>query len=127
MAKRTDFYKELGERIAELRTKAKVSQTRMAEIIGIDRALISRFETQGEKLPAERIDEMLNILGYELNIVEKKKPLEKLSVKQRLQQYLKAAEDAVRELNEETKIEVPDFLRAPAASQTDQHERHQES
>ena len=85
MAKKTDYYKRLGEQVSEIRKRAKMSQARMAEILDIDRALISRFESQGEKLPAERIDEMLDVLGYELAVVEKKKLAEKLPLKQRLQ------------------------------------------
>ena len=72
MAKRTDYYKQLGEQVAKIRKGAKIPQKKMAEMLDIHPALISKFENLGEKLPAERIDEMLEVLGYELGLVEKK-------------------------------------------------------
>lgn len=100
MAKRTEYYKQLGEKIAEIRKKSNISQKRMAEMLDIHPALISKFENLGEKLPAERIHEMLDILGYELVIAEKKKPVNGINgVKERLRQLLQAADETLEELD----------------------------
>lgn len=96
MAKRTDYYKQLGEKIREVRRKAKVSQKAIAEKLKIDQALISKFENQGEKLPAERIDEILDMLGYELGLVKKNS---NVSLKQRLQQIKQAFEETLEEMD----------------------------
>ena len=111
-------YLKFGRLIRKLRKKAKLTQIQLSEKSGISQAEISKFENRGEEIrSADRIDALLRCMGYELGIVEKKKPLHSLTAKERLQQLLKAAEDVVARMNADAKIDFTD-LRAPASGQT---------
>lgn len=70
-----DFFKNLGQQVQALREKAGLSQTDLANIIKIDSSVLSKFEKKGQKLPADRINQIVNVLGYELTLQEKKTPL----------------------------------------------------
>lgn len=72
MAKKTDYHKQLGEKIAKIRETANLSQKKVADAINIPQSMLSKFENQGEKLPADKINDLLDMMGYELGIVEKK-------------------------------------------------------
>ena len=72
MAKKTDYHKQLGEKIAKIRETANLSQKKVADAINIAQSMLSKFENQGEKLPADKINDLLDMMGYELGIVEKK-------------------------------------------------------
>jgi len=65
-------YARLAEKCRELRKKAKISQKELAEKIGVDPTLITKFEKNGIKLSAERLNDIFNVLGYELDLSEKK-------------------------------------------------------
>lgn len=78
MAKTTEYHKQLGEKISKIREELGLSQKKVAQTIDIPQSMLSKFETQGEKLPADKINEMLDLMGYELDVVEKKKSAEKL-------------------------------------------------
>lgn len=67
-----DFFKQVGQQIQQLREKAGLSQTELARIIDIDPSVLSKFEKKGQKLPADRINQIANVLGYELAFQEKK-------------------------------------------------------
>lgn len=69
---KNDFFKNLGEQVQTLREKAGLSQTELANIIKIDSSVLSKFEKKGQKLPADRINQIVNVLGYELTLQEKK-------------------------------------------------------
>ena len=70
------FYKEIGEKIRELREKADLSQGVVAERAGIYQAELSALEKYGTKIKgADKINKILSVLGYELGIQEKKTSL----------------------------------------------------
>ena len=124
MAKTTEYHKQLGEKITKIREELGLSQKKVAQTIDIPQSMLSKFETQGEKLPADKINEMLDLMGYELDVVEKKKSAEKLPLKQRLQPLLQAAEDVVARMNNDSgKVfdeNLIESLRAPASRQHSQ-------
>jgi len=64
---------ELGQQVRDLRKKAKLSQVELAEIAGFTQSEISLFESRGEKITSvERIDKLLNALGYQIELSQKK-------------------------------------------------------
>jgi len=65
-------YTRLAQKCRELRKEAKLSQKELAEKIGVDPTLITKFEKNGIKLSAERLNDIFNVLGYELDLSEKK-------------------------------------------------------
>lgn len=65
-------YENLAEQCRNLRKKANLSQKELAEKIGVDPTLITKFEKKGIKLSAERLNDIFNVLGYEIGITEKK-------------------------------------------------------
>lgn len=129
MAKTTEYHKQLGEKISKIREGLGLSQKKVAQTIDIPQSMLSKFETQGEKLPADKINEMLDLMGYELDVVEKKKQVERLPLKQRLQQLLQAAEDVVARMNNDSgKVfdeSLLESLRAPAPGQHGQQEAYE--
>lgn len=65
-------YKQLLSMMKEIRTSKKISQQSFAESLGVgDKSMISRYEKGGINPTIDRMDEMLNLLGYELAIVPK--------------------------------------------------------
>ena len=68
-----DIYMELGEAFKQLRKNAKLSQKAIAEQTGISQTEISKFESKGEEIRSvARVNTLLNALGFELSISEKK-------------------------------------------------------
>ena len=84
MAKTTEYHKQLGEKISKIREELGLSQKKVAQTIDIPQSMLSKFETQGEKLPADKINEMLDLMGYELDVVEKKSRLRSCRLEWRL-------------------------------------------
>ena len=132
-----EYYIQLGQQFKKLRKRVGKTIEEVADSIGVKVALIAQFENNGKKISAYRLNQLMQVFGFktiEETILEankedeelKKKSLETRSIKQHLQLLLRAVEEAVKELNEETKIEIPDFLRAPAARQNNQQESQQE-
>lgn len=68
-------YARLAQKCRELRKEAKLSQKELAEKIGVDPTLITKFEKNGIKLSAERLNDIFNVLGYEIDLSEKKTSL----------------------------------------------------
>ena len=65
--------KQLGEKARELRKKSKLTQSDVAEKLGIRQADISAFESKGDVIGSiERISALFDLYGYELAPVEKK-------------------------------------------------------
>ena len=69
---KNDFFKNLGQQVQTLREMSGLSQTDLAKIVDIDSSVLSKFENKGQKLPADRINQIVNALGYELTLQEKK-------------------------------------------------------
>lgn len=63
-------YKLIGEMIA-LRKKEKITQTKLAEITGSKQQVISRIEKKENSPSLKMFCNLLNGLGYELQIVKK--------------------------------------------------------
>ena len=67
------FYERLGAQIKELRERANLSQGQVAEMAGIYQTELSVFETRGAKIRgAGKINKILDVIGYQLGVVEKK-------------------------------------------------------
>jgi len=54
---------DLGKRILELRKKKDLSQTELANRVGVSYAQIGRYETKGTQPPAEVIKKIAGVLG----------------------------------------------------------------
>ena len=68
-----EFYRKIGELIRQLRKTAKMTQEQVAKKAGVYRTDLSAFESKGERIrSAEKINEILNLFGYELVPSEKK-------------------------------------------------------
>jgi len=70
----TKTYKLLGAKIRELRDKAGLTQTQLAENIGVKQGFIGLVE-RGEKVSLHRLYQILDALGYDLAFEEKKTSL----------------------------------------------------
>lgn len=65
-------YQELGATIARLRKEQKVTQTVMAEHLGISRATINALEKgRSGDIGVRKVMKMLDYLGYELAVRDK--------------------------------------------------------
>jgi len=64
------IYDKLADKIVELRKKSGLKQKDLAEKIGVHPTVISRFEKKTIKLSVERIESILDVLGFELQPVE---------------------------------------------------------
>jgi len=67
-----NIYKGLAHKIKDLREKKGLKGKDIAEAVNIHPTVYSKFEKHGQKLPLERIEQILNVLGYEFDITEKK-------------------------------------------------------
>lgn len=65
-------YKLIGEMIS-LRKQEKVTQSKLAELTGCKQQVISRIEKKENSPSLRMFSNMLNALGYELQIVKKQK------------------------------------------------------
>jgi transcriptional regulator with XRE-family HTH domain len=59
----------LGLALTFLRSKRGWSKTRLAEVLGMDRSILSRYE-RGDELSRERLDDLMAPLGYPPEAVE---------------------------------------------------------
>ena len=65
-------FKEFGSTLATLRKKQNISQSRLANDIGISRATISSLENgRGVDIGLKKVLKILDYLGYELVFEEK--------------------------------------------------------
>jgi transcriptional regulator with XRE-family HTH domain len=70
-----EIYEQLVEQIKALRRQHGMRQKQLAEKIGVDVSVISKFERGVGRLPVERIEQMLNVFDYTLQPAEKKNRL----------------------------------------------------
>jgi transcriptional regulator with XRE-family HTH domain len=66
-----EFYAYLGERLRRAREERGLSQTDIANEIGVKSAFISSIE-KGGKASAFRIEQILNVLSKKIDFAEKK-------------------------------------------------------
>ncbi len=59
----------LGYRIQELRKKKGLSQTELANAVGVSYAQISRYENKGSQPPAEILNNLSNILDTSVDYI----------------------------------------------------------
>ena len=58
-----EFYTELGLKFKALREKAGLTTSQVSRRIGFNRSLLMKFEEQGKKISAFRINQLLGIFG----------------------------------------------------------------
>jgi len=58
---------EIGEKIKELRTKAGISQQRLAELLGVSRPAVSQIENGERKVSADELDQLAEIFNVSVN------------------------------------------------------------
>jgi len=65
-------FKEFGEKIVQLRKKRHISQSKLAEDIGISRATLSSFENgRAVDIGFKKVLQIVDYLGIELFLKEK--------------------------------------------------------
>lgn len=60
----SDFDKEFGKRIKELRKEAGITQTELGDRIGVSRATVANYEAGKRKIPLETARNIYIALGY---------------------------------------------------------------
>ena len=58
---------KIGEKIKELRTKAGISQQRLAELLGVSRPTISQIENGERKVSVDELDRLAKIFNISVN------------------------------------------------------------
>lgn len=66
------IYRKLADQIQDALTKTGLKPADLARELGVSSAYITQFLKHANKTPAERIEQMAEIMGYELTISEKK-------------------------------------------------------
>ena len=69
-----EFYEKLGAVIQTVRKQSGLNQNELAEKLGVNRSFIAKVESQGEKVSAFRLNQILEVLTGE-SLLEKKTPL----------------------------------------------------
>jgi len=67
-----NFYREISDKIRALMSSKGVSITELSEEIGVSTSFLAKFLNHGTKISAERMNQILNALGYEITFQEKK-------------------------------------------------------
>ena len=60
---------ELGRRIAELRTKARLPQVKLGELVGTTQSVIARIESGRHNLTIKKIEAISKALGRDFRII----------------------------------------------------------
>lgn len=60
---------DLGNRIQEIRKAKNLSQTDLANLVGVSYAQISRYENKGAQPPAEILNNLANVLGTSVDFI----------------------------------------------------------
>jgi ribosome-binding protein aMBF1 (putative translation factor) len=66
-----EFYQKLGVLIQEARKESGLNQNELADKIGVNRSFVARVESQGEKISAYRLNQILEALTGD-NLLKKK-------------------------------------------------------
>ena len=102
---------ELGNRILKLRKEKNLSQTDLANKVGVSYAQIGRYETKGAQPPAEIIKKIADTLetttDYLINGDKDEKAKATLKDSELLQQF-----KAVEQLNDKDKSTIKDIIDA---------------
>ena len=62
-----DFYKELGERIAQLRKEHGLTQVQLAKLLGISQQLMTAHERGTRKVPVSMLPKLSKIFGMTID------------------------------------------------------------
>ncbi|MEC9341639.1 MAG: helix-turn-helix transcriptional regulator [Pseudomonadota bacterium] len=60
------FFKKLGKRVAQLRKEASITQTQLAESLGISQQLIAAYESGARKIPASMLPILAKLFAVSL-------------------------------------------------------------
>lgn len=60
-----EFYNELGAKFKALREKAGLTTAQVSRRIVFNRSLLMKFEEQGKKISAFRINQLLGVFGLQ--------------------------------------------------------------
>lgn len=101
----------LGERIRSYRQQANLSQTELAEKVGVSYAQIGRYETKGAQPPAEVLQKMAGVFGVSLDQLASGSLAEQAAGQLTDRQLLKLF-SAIQELPEEDKQTVKRLIDA---------------
>lgn len=70
------YFEKLREKISDLIEKSGLTQAQIEEKSGVKQSEISAFKNKGAGITSiYKINSILNALGYEIDIAEKKTPL----------------------------------------------------
>ena len=67
LMKDEDFFRELGERIATLRQQAGLTQTELAERLGLRQQVVATYENATRRLPSSLSPRLCEIFGVTLD------------------------------------------------------------
>lgn len=100
------FLKELGQRIADLRKDAGLTQAQLAEKVGVSQQIIASYENGRRNFPVARLLELAEALGVQAGELLTGTPETKRRRKSRLDEQLAA----IKELPAKKRKFVSDFL-----------------
>src|ERR1051325_10414016 len=73
-AKGRKFFEELGARLAELRKAQGLTQTQLAELLGISQQLVAAHESGERRIPVDLLAEPARLLGVSVEQILGLKP-----------------------------------------------------
>ncbi|MBQ6867326.1 MAG: helix-turn-helix domain-containing protein [Clostridia bacterium] len=88
----------LGERIKEQRTKAKMSQEKLAELVGVSRQAVTKWEAGQSSPSTENLFRIAEVLGTTVDILTKEEPHQLLTEEQVYDIYKKVRARRTKEL-----------------------------
>lgn len=88
----------LGERIKEQRTKAKMSQEKLAELVGVLRQAVTKWEAGQSSPSTENLFRIAEVLGTAVDILTKEEPHKLLTEEQVYDIYKKVRARRMKEL-----------------------------
>lgn len=102
---------DLGSRIQELRKESKYSQVELAELIGISKSQVIRYENKGAQPPADTLNKIADLFGTSVDFLINGNTQEKAKATLKSNALLQQFKD-VENLPEEEQITVIKFLGA---------------
>mgnify|MGYP001612015082 CR=1 FL=1 len=106
-AESTEFFKAVGQRVAQFRTEHGLTQNQLAEMAGVKQYVIASYETGRRRIPASLLPVVAKILGISVeDIVGEAKGKTKRGPASRLERQIQQ----VRSLPESKQRFVSEFL-----------------
>ena len=88
----------LGERIKEERTKAKMSQEKLAELVGVSRQAVTKWESGLSSPSTDNLFRIAEVLGTTVDILTKEEPQQLLTEEQVYDIYKKVRAKKIAEV-----------------------------